>query len=226
MPIQAILFDFDGTILNSSIRGQTAQDRFFEIAKGLGLPVTEEHKKKVAELWGAHNPRNIVAEYWPQQDFEIFIRAWCAVDALPEYRPPLIPYARETLHALRHEDFFLGILTDRDIASTASIMRVHKIWQLFDLVWARDDSPEGGKGNPECARHVVNCLRERGFWREDMLLIGDSKTDFEFARAAQIRFIGVLSGFSTESDFLALRLSEDCIISSIAALPALLKQFA
>lgn len=223
---QAVLFDFDGTILNSSIRGEKAQDRFFEIARGLGLAVKKEHKKIVAELWGAHGPRKMVAEFWPTQDFEVFIRAWCAIDALPEYMPPLVPFARETLHALKDRGLFLGIVTDRDVASTVIILRAHGIGALFDLVWTRDDSPKGGKGNPESARLVMECLRKRGITRHAILYAGDAKADMEFARAARIPFFAVLSGFSVENDFLSFGLSQECIIPSIVALPALLKQIA
>lgn len=221
--IRAILFDFDGTILNSSVRGSAAQKRFFEVAEGLLLPITEEHRRKTAELWGAHDPKRIVAECWPGQDFEVFVRMWCRIDMHPARIPLLVYGAQEALRSLKRAKFFLGILTDRDALSTSHIAAERGIATLFERIWTRDDLPSGGKSNPKSPEKVVEELERRGIARDEILFIGDSRVDLECARAARLQFLGVLSGFSAESDFLALGLSQNRILSSIAVLPHYLK---
>lgn len=223
MPTEALLLDFDGTVLNSSRHDAAPTKRFFEVAAGLALPVNDENKRKAAEMWGKYGPKATVSACWPEQDFEVFIREWCRIDMDPALMPPLIHGAKEALYCLKRENIFLGILTDRDIVSTRCIMHAYDIWRLFDLVWTRDDLPEGGKSNPLGAKKVVEEITRRGMGKSGILLVGDSKTDFDCARAAGFPFVGVLSGFATKSDFISFGLPENLIISSIVALPALLR---
>lgn len=224
--IRAVLFDFDGTLLRSSVSGDKALQRFFHIARCLSLPVEEEHREKATKMWGACHAQEIVAQCWPRQDFELFIREWCRLDALPEYMPPLVSGARETLLFLKQRGIILGIFTDRDKESFTRISTSYDILHFFTIVWTRDNLSKNGKSNPKSAKKVRRSLRYQDVERNELLFVGDAKIDLECARAAGMPFVGVLSGFSKKEHFMALGLPEERIIDSIASLPAFLSRMA
>ncbi|MBI3075365.1 MAG: HAD family hydrolase [Parcubacteria group bacterium] len=221
--INAVLFDVDGTLLDS--HGEKSCARLFAVAKEKGLPDDEEKRALARKLWNTLPADVIVDACWPGQNFEEIEKAWIAKDADPAYLLPLIAGTEQMLLWLRERGFALGLLTHRGSASAENIMKSHRISEFFSFAHTRNTLLPGGKNNPESAGIVRADLARRGMRTETTVFVGDSAVDLMFARVLGTPFVGVLTGTMSFPDFVGHRHPEKMIIPSVASLPALLTRW-
>ncbi|MBI1998901.1 MAG: HAD family hydrolase [Parcubacteria group bacterium] len=219
--VRAVLFDLDGTIFDSC-RGALLGN-FFRVARRLSLPITNEHQSAAAE-WKGQAADKIISTFWPDVDVEEFIRVWVELDNDPRSAPPLFPGTVCALASLAATGIFLGILTNRvGEGSATHLAEHHRIKDFFSVWYTRDNLPGGSKTDPASVPFVLASLSDLGFSREETVFVGDSEVDLVWARWAGVRFVGVLTGTMTREQFLDAGLCENDIISSVGALPSLLK---
>jgi HAD superfamily hydrolase (TIGR01549 family) len=206
--IRGVLFDWDGTLLNSYAADSAAYLAMFH---ALEIPWGR------AELEENYSPnwyRVYRAARIPRTKWEVADKLWRLHYA--QQAPKLLPGARRVLSQLsrRHA---LGLVTsgDRD--------RVHRQLRDFRLLkhfTARVCSGDTRLRKPHPAPLRL-ALRHMQLRPAETVYVGDSPEDLEMARRAGVRAaIAVLGPFPTEKRLRAAR--PDLLLDSIEELPAAL----
>lgn len=204
---KGIVFDFDGTLLNSTQEGLS---RFIQIAVNLGLEVNDNMIATIKRMWGVPG-HVLISTCWPHVSHEMFMREWETFDSVNPIA--LFPGVANTLAVLA-QHFSLSLLTARGW-STHAQMRFHGIREHFRFVCTLDDSPMQ-KPHPESIRPLLEQYRQHGIGPHDLVLIGDSvRADYALAHALGLDFIGLTWGSSSHNDFLAAGVDGKCIVNTI-----------
>jgi phosphoglycolate phosphatase len=207
--IQGVLFDWDGTLINS-YRADSAA--YLAMFREMGIPWTLDD---LARHYSPNWYRVYRAAKLPRARWDAADRAWRKQYAT--HRPKLMPGARRVLNHLRarHQ---LGVVTsgDRD-----RVVRQLRLFQLTDLFASHVCSGDTRCRKPHPAPLRL-ALRQMCLHPADCVYVGDSPEDLEMARRAGVRAIAVLGPFPTEARLRAAK--PDLLLNSITELPAALHQ--
>lgn len=192
LPLQALLFDFDGTLAHLTIdftrlrRSITALAEPFlgEEPEPSPLPVLEWLDELADEIRGFDHALG--------QEFHSRGRLVIQATELDAARnAALFPFTRPLLARLRASGIKTGILTRN---STAAVKVVFPdVDQCCDAFLAREDAPQV-KPHPA---HALAVLERLGVEPERALLVGDHPLDVETARRAGLLAAAVVSGHAT-----------------------------
>lgn len=184
--MKAILFDWDGTLIDTTEAVYAAN---VEVMKSLGLaPLTRE-------LYGLHyspNWRRMYAALGvPEEQVEGAAQVWHSV--YRGHEAGLLPGALESLERLVSAGIPIGVVTagDRRVVS-AQLARLG-VDELLGAVVYGDDAPEQ-KPHPAPLRRAIAALGHAGS-PERTAYLGDTLDDVRMARAAGARAVGIHSPF-------------------------------
>jgi HAD superfamily hydrolase (TIGR01509 family) len=207
-PARAVLFDWDGTLLNSYASDTRAYLTMFR-ALGVDWGVAELECHYSPNWYRVYRAARIPREKWGQAD-----RLWTLAYA-KEY-PTLLPGARQIIRKLRR-DFDLGIVTSGNRRRVRQQLRDFELSDYFSACVCSEDVPKK-KPHPAPLKFALKCLRADP---EECVYVGDTAEDVEMARRAGVRPIGVLGPFPTAERIRAAR--PDIILRSIRDLPGCLQ---
>ena len=207
--IEGVLFDWDGTLINSYDADTSAYLAMFkEMGIAWGL---EELEKNYSPNWyEVYRAARLPQKRWQDAD-----RAWRAHYA--KHRPKLIAGARRVLARLG-DDHHLGLVTSGDRDRVIRQLREFRLTTLFVARVCSGDTLRK-KPHPEPLRLA---LRQMELDPSACVYVGDAPQDVEMARRAGVRAIGVLGTFPTEKRLRAAR--PEFLIGSIEELPDVLKK--
>lgn len=183
---RAILFDFDGTLLDSFPAHYQAYEVTLahfniEITPGLYHQIYSPNWLAVYEALGI-----------PEEKYEEADGVWLAEAG--KHSPQLFPDARPLLDKLS-VNYILGLVTSgsrnrvlRDLASTG-------IEEFFQVVVTGDDISKP-KPDPE---GLLIALDQLQIPPTQAFYVGDAREDCQMAQAAGVPFIGITSEFATVS---------------------------
>jgi HAD superfamily hydrolase (TIGR01549 family) len=209
--IKGVLFDWDGTLLDSFQADSSAYLAMFQ---------------EMGVTWGFEE----LAQHYSPNWYDVYRAAglsehhWSAADAAwrkhySGFRPKLIPGARKVLTAVGRR-YKLGLVTSGDRDRVLRQLREFRLTKSFHARVCSGDTVHK-KPNPEPLSFALQCI---GLKPVNCVYVGDSPEDVQMAKSANVRVIGVLGPFPTEK---RLRASKpDLLLTSIADLPAALKQLA
>ena len=209
--LRGVLFDWDGTLLNSYAADTAAYLAMF--AK-MQIPwgVAELEQNYSPNWYQVYRAANLPRAQWDAAD-----QVWR--EHYAKHRPKLLPGARRVLGQLTRSHA-LGLVTsgDRD--------RVHRQLREFDL-WdhfaARVCSGDTRLRKPHPAPLRL-ALRHMGLRPAETVYVGDSAEDLQMARSAGVRAaIAILGPFPTEQRLRAAK--PDLLLESITELPTALLHF-
>ncbi len=212
----ALIFDLDGTLADTApdLLGATNA-----VLAARGLPRTDlDHlrhmvgfgaKALIAQAMQAAGQPVTDPEIPPL--VEIFLAHYRA-HILEDTR--LFPGVAETLDSLKRQGARLGILTNKPQDLTDILLPRLGIAGLFEAIYGAGRKPYT-KPDPRIFHDVVG---EVG--GGDAAMIGDSVTDLNTARAAQVRCILFSHGYTPVP---AASLGADLVLDDFAALPGALK---
>ena len=185
-PYQAVVFDQDGTLINTFIPAMHA----YSVAVGREITLVE--LEPVAHLGAA---RNLVSALLGHEatdaDDDVFH------DALAQEVARIAPYPGivDLLVTLRDAGVATAVATNSDSRSAAVVLGAHGLDALFDTV-VTVDLVSGPKPNPEMI-HMT--LEQLGVPASRAVFVGDSPGDMLAARAAGVLAVAVGWGHQTHA---------------------------
>jgi phosphoglycolate phosphatase len=210
-PLRGVLFDWDGTLLNSYAADTAAYLAMFrEMEIPWGVAELEQHYSP--NWYNVYRAASLPRAKWRAAD-----ESWRVNYA--RHRPKLLPGVRRVLSLLarRHT---LGLVTSGDRDRVHRQLREFRLWSHFAARVCSDDT-RLRKPHPAPLRLA---LRHLGLHPADTVYVGDSPEDLQMARRAGVRAaIGVLGPFPTEKRLRAAK--PDLLLESITELPAALLRF-
>jgi phosphoglycolate phosphatase len=207
-PIQAVLFDWDGTLLDSYDADSAA---YLAMFRAMGIPWGLDE----LALHYSPNWYNVYrAAKLPRTRWEDANRAWRAQYA--NHSPKLVAGARRVLARIaRHHR--MGLVTSGDRDRVLRQLRKFRLTRLFAARVCAGDTPQK-KPHPAPLRLALRQMRLKP---GVCVYVGDSPHDLEMASRAGVRAIGVLGRFPTEKSLRAAR--PDLLLNSLAELPEALE---
>ena len=209
--LQGILFDWDGTLVNSYEADSSA---YLAMFREMGIPWRLED---LARHYSPNWYRVYRAAKLPRSKWDDADRAWRAQYA--KHSPQLIVGARQVLARLG-KMHHLGLVTSGDRDRVTRQLREFRLTQLFGARVCSGDTKEK-KPHPEPLRLA---LRKMRLEPSACVYVGDSPEDLEMAKRAGVRAIAVLGPFPTEKRLRAAQ--PDFLLGSIRELPDALKRLA
>lgn len=214
-----LLFDLDGTLLNSADIILEAQKRAFE---ALAMPVPDrERGLSIVGLSLTEAFEALVGKDGPVEDLaEAYRQAFFALRQAGGELESLFPGVDQLIGNLSRDGaHVLGIATGKSRRGVHAIIETYRWQGIFHTVQTSDDAPS--KPHPGM---IENACRETGIAAPRALMIGDSSYDMRMARAAGARSIGVSWGF--QSPDILLESGADVIVDDFEALAFEITRFA
>lgn len=207
--IQGVLFDWDGTLLNSYRADSSA---YLAMFRAMGIPWgLDELAQHYSPNWyRVYRAAGLPRARWDEAD-----RLWRMQYA--RHRPRLLGGVRQMLKRLRRHHH-LGLVTSGDRDRVLLQLRAFGLTRLFAARVCSGDTLRR-KPHPDPLRLALQqmCLEPSA-----CVYVGDSPEDLEMARRAKVRAIAVLGPFPTERRLRAAK--PDLLLDSIRDLPAALRE--
>ncbi len=184
MPYSRIIFDFDGTLVDTLAHSIAAFQRIaprfrlnldFDLATARSLPTRELFKRMGVRFWTL--PR--------------LVRAFQDEVAFEADRWKLFPGIADELHRLTHRGCQLGILSSNREESIRTCLRSNGVEDRFAFI----------VGYPRFfgkARALRRILKDHRIAPDSALYIGDETRDIQAAHRTRIASAAVIWGFHTE----------------------------
>lgn len=202
-PFRAVLYDWDGTLLNSAETSFRCYQGVFS-SLGLGFDRADFERTYSPNWYRTYRAVGLPEARWAEAD-----RLW-----LEHYgRQPgeLVPGAREALGRVSRRELAQGLVSSGDGRRVRQELLSHGLEAFFGAVVCGGET-EGRKPDPEPLRLALARL---GVDPGEAAYLGDSPEDVEMARAAGVFSVGVPGGFpnrdalqASAPDLLAASLAE------------------
>jgi HAD superfamily hydrolase (TIGR01509 family) len=208
--IRAVLFDWDGTLLDSYHADSQAYLALFR-KMGIDWGIAELTEHYSPDWYSVYRAAGLPRRHWDEAD-----RTWR--EHYAQHRPRLISGARRVLAALgrRHR---LGLVTSGDRSRVTRQLREFRLTTLFG---ARVCGGDTAQRKPHPAPLQL-ALRRMRLDPRVCVYVGDSPEDLQMARRAGVRAIGVLGPFPTEKRLRAEQ--PELLLENLARLPQALREF-
>ncbi len=208
-PIRAVLFDWDGTLLDSYHADTQAYLKMFHT---LGIPwgLQELARHYSPDWYRVYRAARLPRERWDEAG-----RLWRRF--YRQQNPVLLPGARRVLRALERR-YTLALVSSGDRSRVLGQLRQFRLAELFA---ARVCSQDADRRKPHPAPLEL-ALRRLRMEPGVCVYVGDAPEDIEMARRAGVRAIAVLGPWATRERLRAAR--PDALLPTIEQLPRLLER--
>ena len=189
--VQAIIFDLDGTLVDSAEDLRAALNR---LLADLGLRPIEptEIKGMIGDGVLKLLERALVAANGdPQQKDALLPRFLEIYQANPATLTRCFPGVAETLEALRRKGFRMAVVTNKPVFATNKILQALGLAEIFPVV-VGGDSVQQRKPHPA---PLLEAVRQLEVDVGQALMVGDNIHDVEAAHAAGMRCVAVTYGY-------------------------------
>ena len=194
-----VLFDVDGTLVDSQHMIVAAMNRAFEVA-GLPAPGRTETLSVVGLSLDEAMTRLLGTADGPVQALgEAYKNAYFDLRRSATSQEPLYPGALDAISALSaRNDVVLGLATGKSKRGVRAILDLHDLHGRFATIQCADDHPS--KPHPSM---VLTALAETGVAPERAVILGDTVFDVGMGRSAGIAALGVDWGYHDTPDLVA-----------------------
>ena len=190
-PVRLVVFDCDGTLIDSQHMIVTAMTRAFR-AQRLAPPPPAT----VCRMVGLSLSQGIV-HLAPDASLETCVaitdayrQAFARMRADGDDDEPLFPGARAALDTLTRAGWILGLATGKGRLGVENSLGTHGILARFATIQTADDAP----GKPDPAM-LLQAMAAVGAEPSGTVLVGDTTYDMEMAVRARVAAVGVAWGY-------------------------------
>lgn len=179
--LKAIIFDFDGTLLDSDKMIVETFRQLYEIFKPnvnpdldrflsfSGPPIKESLKKEFPDV-----DQDFAFEQFQNLSKENYIK----------YVKPF-PYVIDTLEELKKRNLKIALVTSKGRVATEYALKLTSLDNIFDFIICADEVKKV-KPDPEGVLLALKCLNIEN--KNDAIYIGDSRYDYLTAKNAGLKF--------------------------------------
>ena len=196
MAIKAILFDHDGTLVDSEAVHYDLWQKLLQ-KHSITIPKAEFEKRFVG-LPSSEIARDIIKHYRCSIGLDELIhkKTRLVKQYLSEQAFPLIGDALEVIIALKQLGFTLGVVTGASQLSIATTIERHNLSKYFDVVVCGEDV-DNNKPAPDPYRLAVKKL---GLQLEECVAVEDSETGLQSAIGAGLKCLTVETPLTPHHD--------------------------
>jgi HAD superfamily hydrolase (TIGR01509 family) len=206
--VRAVLFDWDGTLLDSYAADTRAFLAMFHTL-GIKWGVRDLQRHYSPDWYRVYRAAKIPRARWPEAD-----RLWSL--AYEKEAPKLLQGARNVVQTLSR-NFILAIVSSGNRRRVRRQLRAFGLANYFSACVCSEDAPKR-KPHPAPLELALKRLRIEPL---DCVYVGDAAEDIQMARRVRVRPIAVLGPFPTANRVRAAR--PDAILRSIRSLPRYLQ---
>ena len=210
-PYDLLVFDWDGTLMDSAHRIVTCMQR---AARDAGHPVPGD--AAVREIIGL-GMREAVARLWPEagaREIDDIIDAyrthWLG-DEIPA--SSLFPGAETVVRWAREAGYLLAVATGKSRRGLDKVLKETRLKDCFDMTRCADEAHS--KPHPQMLQDILTDL---DMLPERALVIGDSEYDMLMAANARVDALGIVHGVHETDRLLASGALG--VLDELGALPA------
>ncbi|HET9714454.1 MAG TPA: HAD family hydrolase [Pyrinomonadaceae bacterium] len=189
--IKTLLFDWDGTLVDSAHLGLTAFEKTFN---ELGVPFAHAvYEATYSPNWySTYEALGLPKEHWQAAD-EVWIRHY------GEQSAPLIEAVGETLLSLHDKGYQLAIVTSGSRSRVSREVEQSVLKDAFTVIICNEDIVNK-KPHPE---GLELAMREMNVAPSQCAYVGDAPEDIEMGRRGQVMTIGVRSAYPSSARVLS-----------------------
>jgi phosphoglycolate phosphatase len=192
MKRKLIIFDMDGTLVNSSL---TIANAINYVRKNLGFEPMEQESilRKVND-----HTLNPAKTFYHAKAFDSDHEKWFSEYYTKNHEKELVLYdgIKELLKELKEEGFALAVATNAYRNSTIESLTHLAIFDYFDAIACYDDVPNG-KPHPDM---LFKLLDELKYSNDRAVFVGDGPRDEMASKKADIPYIMVDWGFTEHTN--------------------------
>lgn len=183
--ISTLLFDWDGTVVDSAQLGLTAYEKAFA---ELGIPFDHETYRTVySPNWlSVYEGLGLPKEQWQRAD-ELWTHHYGELTAA------LIQGAGETIVQLREKGYRMGVVSSGNDRRVKREIEELGLSGFFEVVICHEQI-SNRKPHPEGLEIAIRAL---GTTQNDVGYVGDTPEDIEMGKGAGVLTIGVRSDYPT-----------------------------
>ncbi len=177
--VQAIIFDVDGTLLNTE---RIYMQAWREAGARAGFEVSQETLLRTRAINRAEAVKIFQDALGPDFDYEAIYKVRTVISEELFYRSNdlLLPGVAETLEALKAKGYPMGVASSTGTEKTAAHLEHAGLLHYFNAV-VGGDMVERGKPNPDIFLKAAVLL---GVAPENCMVVGDTPADIRAATAA------------------------------------------
>jgi phosphoglycolate phosphatase len=199
MKPKAIVFDLDGTLLN------TIDDLAFSVNTVLARHGFPAHEAEAYKYFVGNGAKLMVARAIPEAQRSEETVAQCVSEVREVYNKHMLdntcPYdgVPELLEDLNKRDIALAVLSNKPDWATRLLVEHYFGRDTFACVRGAVDGV-ALKPDPQASRMIAETLNVKPV---DFLHVGDSATDMQTAQASGMTAVGALWGFRTKDELVS-----------------------
>jgi HAD superfamily hydrolase (TIGR01509 family) len=185
--INTLIFDWDGTLVDSAHLGLAAFEKTFT---ELGVVFAHDiYEAKYSPNWySTYEALGLPKDLWQTAD-DLWIRHY------GEQSAALIDGVGETLLALRHKDYQLGIVSSGSRSRVDREVQQSVLKDAFAVIICNEDIVNK-KPDPE---GLVLAMRELNVAPSQCVYVGDAPEDIEMGRRGNVLTVGVKSMYPSSA---------------------------
>ena len=191
--IKTLLFDWDGTIVDSAHLGLVAFEKTFD---ELGVPFPHEiYEVAYSPNWySTYEALGLPKEHWQVAD-ELWLQHY------GEQTAPLIEGVGETLLSLRDKGYQLAVVTSGSRSRVCREVEKSVLRDAFAVIICNEDIVNK-KPHPE---GLVRAIGSMDAAPSQCAYVGDAPEDIEMGRRASVMTIGVRSAYPSSRRVLSAK---------------------